>query len=296
MLRRRPSVEDFGGWYLRGDIGFSNQRVRASSTCSYDTPATVVVSQTTASTPRASSASASAIKFNNWFRADVTGEYRGKRELPRPRHRITYQRRAVGTDTYHATKNEWLVLANAYVDLGTWWCITPFIGAGIGGARIAIIELHRAGVANNGRAARVPGLAYGDNARSGISPGPCMPVLPTRSRRHFTDRTGLSLRSIWATALTGDMRTFDGINAVNNPMTFKSITSHDLKLGVRWDLIQPAGLYAPPPLLIRKRLIASLPSLNDCQRRGIISAPFCFWLREISRFPKDPQSAATTID
>jgi opacity protein-like surface antigen len=25
-------------------------------------------------------------------------------------------------------------MANAYVDLGTWWCLTPFIGAGIGGA------------------------------------------------------------------------------------------------------------------------------------------------------------------
>src|SRR5260370_7629953 len=23
-----PPVEDFGGWYLRGDIGFSNQRVK----------------------------------------------------------------------------------------------------------------------------------------------------------------------------------------------------------------------------------------------------------------------------
>jgi hypothetical protein len=24
-------------------------------------------------------------------------------------------------------------LANGYVDLGTWWCFTPFIGAGVGG-------------------------------------------------------------------------------------------------------------------------------------------------------------------
>jgi hypothetical protein len=23
-----PPVEDFGGWYLRGDIGFSNQQVK----------------------------------------------------------------------------------------------------------------------------------------------------------------------------------------------------------------------------------------------------------------------------
>ena len=44
--------------------------------------------------------------------------------------------------------------------------------------------------------------------------------------------------------LTGDLRTFDGANGVNNPMTFKNITSHDLKLGVRWDLEQPAGLRA----------------------------------------------------
>ena len=43
-----------------------------------------------------------------------------------------------GTDTYHGTKSEWLVLANAYVDLGTWWCVTPFIGAGVGGARVTI--------------------------------------------------------------------------------------------------------------------------------------------------------------
>ena len=48
--------------------------------------------------------------------------------------------------------------------------------------------------------------------------------------------------------LTGDLRTFDGINNINNPMTFKNITSHDLKLGVRWDLSSPQ-VYAPPPLI-----------------------------------------------
>jgi hypothetical protein len=32
-------------------------------------------------------------------------------------------------------------------------------------------------------------------------------------------------------------------------MTFKNITSHDLKLGVRWDLSNPP-VYAPP--LMRK--------------------------------------------
>ena len=37
-------------------------------------------------------------------------------------------------------------------------------------------------------------------------------------------------------------------------MTFKDITSHDLKLGVRWDLSSPQ-VYAPP--LVTQRLIAT---------------------------------------
>ena len=49
--------------------------------------------------------------------------------------------------------------------------------------------------------------------------------------------------------LTGDLRTFDGTNAINNPTTFRNITSHDLKLGVRWQLENPP-VYQPP--LIRK--------------------------------------------
>src|SRR5690349_24217791 len=35
-------------------------------------------------------------------------------------------------------RSEWLALVNLYADLGTWWCITPFIGVGIGGAKTTI--------------------------------------------------------------------------------------------------------------------------------------------------------------
>ena len=75
-----------------------------------------------------------------------------------------------------------------------------------------------------------------------------MPVLPTRVTPNFT--VELAYRYLdMGDGLTGDLRAFDGTNAINNPMTFKNITSHDLKLGVRWDLISPQ-VYAPP--LIRK--------------------------------------------
>src|SRR3954471_15978606 len=137
-----PVVEEFGGWYLRGDIGFSNQRV--------DRLNNVLDRNNTSSVQTLNFNSAGIFglgvgyKVNNWFRADVTGEYRGNSSFFGT-DRISYVG-GVGTDTYHATKNEWVVLANAYVDLGTWWCITPFIGAGVGGARVSISNFTDTGI------------------------------------------------------------------------------------------------------------------------------------------------------
>ena len=79
-------------------------------------------------------------QFNNWFRTDFTAQYRGKSSFTGLDVVTGTGPLAgfVGTDNYTATKSELLFLANAYVDLGTWWCVTPFIGAGIGTARVSI--------------------------------------------------------------------------------------------------------------------------------------------------------------
>jgi opacity protein-like surface antigen len=50
-------------------------------------------------------------------------------------------------------------------------------------------------------------------------------------------------------ATTGVVSDFTGL-ANNNRMGFKDITSHDLKLGVRWDLASPQ-VYVPPPLVTK---------------------------------------------
>jgi opacity protein-like surface antigen len=238
-----PVVEDFGGWYLRGDIGFSNQRVDRLNNA-LDARLTTSVQNNSFNTAGIFGLGAG-YKFNNWFRADVTGEYRGNSQFYGT-DAITYPG-GVGTDTYHATKSEWVVLANAYVDLGTWWCMTPFIGAGVGGARVSINNFTDQSIANNGGAA-LPGLAFGDNTSKwnlawALHAGVAYKVTP-----NFT--VELAYRYLdMGDGLTGDLRTFDGTNNINNPMTFKNITSHDLKLGLRWDLSSPP-VYAPP--LIRK--------------------------------------------
>jgi hypothetical protein len=53
-----PPVEDFGGWYLRGDIGFSNQQVKKLDNALYYTPGTSGADQGLVSTARVSSVSA----------------------------------------------------------------------------------------------------------------------------------------------------------------------------------------------------------------------------------------------
>src|SRR4030095_14857042 len=79
MYAPPPVVEDFGGWYLRGDIGFSNQRVSRLNNAldlTY-TPSSQNVGFNTAGI----FGLGAGYKFNNWFRADVTGEYRGNSQF-----------------------------------------------------------------------------------------------------------------------------------------------------------------------------------------------------------------------
>src|SRR5258708_6113979 len=143
-----PVVEDFGGWYLRGDIGFSNQRVKRLDNV-LDVNNTTSVQNLSFNTAGIFGLGVG-YRVNNWFRGDITGEYRGNSQFFGT-DAITFPGPGgFGTDTYHATKSEWVVLANGYIDLGTWWCMTPFIGAGVGGARVSIANFTAQGISAGG--------------------------------------------------------------------------------------------------------------------------------------------------
>jgi hypothetical protein len=68
-------------------------------------------------------------------------------------------------------------------------------------------------------------------------------------------------------AQSGDLRTYNGINAVNNPMEFRDLTSHDVKLGVRWSIgpvfeaapVYTAPVYSPPPTYVEPPSIYAPP-------------------------------------
>ena len=236
-----PPAQEFGGWYLRGDIGMSNQHVKKLHNALYDVPGTVV-------TPTGIGFDSAPIfgvgvgyQFNNWFRADVTGEYRGKANF----HGMDIAHVGAGpqfTDLYTGSKSEALFLANIYADLGTWWCLTPFIGAGVGVSRNTISSFTDTNTP-------LLGVAYGSEASQWNFAWAAHAGIGYKVTNNLT--VELAYRYVdMGNAHSGDIVDFTGANTIVNPMEFKSITSHDLKLGVRWtccDVPPP-----PPPPLVRK--------------------------------------------
>ena len=239
-----PPLVDFGGWYLRGDIGFSNQsvsRVLDTNSTAYNN---VAVSQTSSFDSAGIFDVGVGYAFNNWFRADVTAQWRGKSNFTGLDVVTGTGPFAgfVGTDLYTATKSEFVFLANAYFDLGTWWCVTPFIGAGVGTARVSIADFSDTGDFING-GAQFHSLNYAGQASKWNFAWAAHAGLAYRVTPSVTLELAYSYIDL-GSGITGPSYSFDQVtNTTHAPFAFHDITSHDLTLGVRWNLD------TPPPVM-----------------------------------------------
>jgi opacity protein-like surface antigen len=243
-MYQRPIIQDFSGWYLRGDIGFSNQDVKRLSNVLDNAPGISVQRTGLGFDAAPLFGLGLGYQWNNWLRFDVTGEFRGNANF----HALdivsfTGCGGPCSTDEYRASKSEWLFLANAYVDLGTWWNLTPFVGAGIGTSRNKISSFLDVCTTCPGG-----GVALADDTAKwnfawAVHAGIAYKVTPSVTVEFAYRYVSLG------DALSGDIRTFNGINNVVNPLNFHDITSQDFKLGVRWMLWEPEP---PLPPLMRK--------------------------------------------
>ena len=167
-------------------------------------------------------------QFNNWLRADVTGEYRGKSNFHG--YDIVYAGGNTYTDEYRGSKSEWLVLANVYADLGTWGAFTPFVGVGIGGSWNTISNFMDICTTCPGG-----GVAHGVSASKANFAWAAHAGVAYKVTNNVTIEFAYRYVDL-GDALSGDLVTYLGQNNVNNPMHFRNITSHDFKFGVRWFL------------------------------------------------------------
>lgn len=236
-----PMIQEFGGWYLRGDIGMSNQKVSSLFNVLYNAPGITVQNINPAFDSAMTFGLGAGYQFNNWLRVDVTGEYRAGATF-HGLDIVSFNGAPIGTDEYRAIKSEWLFLANAYADLGTWWCITPFIGAGIGATRTEISSFLDVNTVTNG-------VAFAPDTSKWSLAWALYAGLGYQVSRNVTVEFAYRYLDL-GDAHSGDIQTFDGTNAVNNPMEFRGLTSHDFKLGVRFQCCEDVP--PPPPPLVRK--------------------------------------------
>jgi opacity protein-like surface antigen len=239
----KAPAADFGGWYLRGDIGFSHQRIKNVEFVPGPTLPPLTSQETLSVGADVGSIFGLGIGYQfNWFRFDVTGEYRGNAGF-HSINRIVGAPGNVFPESNRGSKSEWVVLANVYADLGTWWCITPFIGAGIGGAYNTITNFTDIAVIQNGNNFAEKASKW--NMAWALHAGLAYKVTP-----NFTIELAyryLNLGDAETGRLTGYDGTFQGEKERIN-----GLTSHDVKLGVRWLLNPAPELAPPPPPLMRK--------------------------------------------
>jgi opacity protein-like surface antigen len=222
-----------GGWYLRGDIGFTNQQVRDPRFNFIGAPPDSVDVVSKEFGTGGIFGIGLGYQFNNWLRIDITGEYR----TPSIFHSFEIVNFA-GTllpEHNRLIKSEWVVLGNVYADLGTWYSITPFVGVGIGTANVRLSGFTDTVIADS-----TGTLVNANNSA------------PTGSRWNFAwaVHAGLAYRITpeatiefayrylnLGDGVTGPISGFDGAPE-GTSYELKGIDSHDLKFGVRW-LLEP---------------------------------------------------------
>ncbi|MDB5547589.1 MAG: hypothetical protein JWR73_1033 [Tardiphaga sp.] len=255
-----PVVEDFGGWYLRGDIGQTNTRGKLYAP-GYDDLSTASYTQIGHEFSGGTSVGIGVgYQFNGWLRADITGEYRSKIKFSGTDF-VTGSNGFNYSDSYNGGYYSFVGLFNLYADLGTWWCITPFIGVGIGGAHNTFSGLQDAGISplpifnQTG-----PGISqyvntptmYQANAGSKTNFAYALHAgLAYKVSNNFTVELAYRYLNM-GEGITGTGTTFDATKTKGRAFQFQDLTSQDIRLGMRWNLDSGSYLPPPPPPLIRK--------------------------------------------
>jgi opacity protein-like surface antigen len=116
-LNSPPRVQElFSPWYVRIDGGYRSGKTSGGSASAIPITGTTIDDSPTIG-------GGFGAKWN-WLRADLTLDYGGQTKFSSDT--------ALGTPTVVQKVQNLTTLANAYLDLGTWWGFTPYVGAGAG--------------------------------------------------------------------------------------------------------------------------------------------------------------------
>ena len=235
------------GWYLRGDVGAGiNELSDAQSTFTETVPN---FSHDGYNLKESAIFDAGVgYQINNWFRADVTGEYRLDAKYQAYENYTSSPNCPTNSgyfclDGYHGNVHSAVFLVNGYVQLGTYFGATPYVGAGVGAAITTFAGVTDYGITNSG--------AYGTASDR------------TSSHLAYALMAGFTYDLTPRIKLDFGYRYLDMGKFSSNPInctvnggcpheiqTYK-LTSNDIRLGLRYMLTDFAPI-APPPVIVSR--------------------------------------------
>jgi opacity protein-like surface antigen len=234
-------------WYLRGFVGAG---LNTAYKLDYETQTNATLQHTSTADTFFVGAGVG-YNINNWLRLEATGEYRAK---SRVYAFVTYP--PGGIDEYQGNINSWVFLANAFVDLGTWECFTPFIGAGIGGAYTTLSDF--SDVNPNG------GYGFGRNPSEWHLAWALYAGLSYEVSQNF--HIDLTYRYLNYGSISDTVDC--SVTCTKDTFKFDNLSSNDIMLSLRWTCCDvapppPRYVYQPPP-----QYVPPPPPLPPLQSRG----------------------------
>jgi opacity protein-like surface antigen len=195
-------VETFAsGWYLRGDIGAG---FGGTSGTAATNP---LVNPTTGSLGSNAVVGVGVGIKTKWLRTDVTVDYLSP---------VTYRGTITSPNDVSGRIQATAALFNGYIDLGTWYGLTPYIGAGVGVAFTTLGDFSRSAVPISAGSSSTSqtNLAYA--AMAGVA---------------FAATPNLQVDVGYRYLNIGDV---NGPNDASGQMTVRNVASHEIRAGVRW--------------------------------------------------------------
>lgn len=177
-------------------------------------------------------------RFNNWFRVDGTLEYRGGAQFS-VNDKLNYNNGfgiVQQTNSYKGNLSSMVALFNAYVDLGTWYCLTPYIGAGIGYATNTISGMTDQGIVFAGGPSSATLGTAGNGDKSGVA-WALMAGVGYEVNKNLTLEAGYRYLNLGEAQSGRIQNAF--LNQSYAPLKVKELESHDFKIGMRWNFGEP---------------------------------------------------------
>ena len=240
-----------GNWYLRGDVGIGiadlNQKGSSFNPAVLPIPGLAYNDSSLDDTSFIDAGVG--YRFNQYFRADVTGEYRaaahfGAVESYTCKGSSNCRYNPRGEDAYNGSVKSEAGLVNGYVDAGTWYGVTPWAGAGVGLTHVTFGT-----VTDQGAEAASGGFGVAQAHDQTNFAFALMAGLDFAITRNLTLELGYRYLDQGRIA-TGTI-VCQGTGTCANEVQHYHLASNDIRLGFRYTFADFAPI-GPPPVLISK--------------------------------------------